>query len=362
MYLLYRATLDHSHLEDFLDHAAAELDCHNVGLLIQDFEHVENSRFITNRDGSEATELYSEVAEDNFFLDATAPHIAPGKVLWANKVMDDRELQRSRFYADYLKPTDIYNSLGITLRADEELLVGMAFNRAKSSVFTAEEERWATNLVPHLQSYIGITRRLVGERLSSDSAWGVLDMQHYGIQVFDENHRPQYANHALQSIVDNSVNLQWRGGTLHSQSSDLNSWMSVCEKAIDSKGVTAEPMAMTGSWGDERYQFVFAPLFVADGFRERIFRVLYVSDLRDNSRSFGDNLGRLYKLTPREVEVALLIVQGLSTREIAAQLNVAESTVITHKKSLFVKTDVHKQSELVRVALSLDIANTAAGS
>ena len=56
-------------------------------------------------------------------------------------------------------------------------------------------------------------------------------------------------------------------------------------------------------------------------------------------------------LTPREVEVLRLLVQGLANKEIAAQMDVSESTVKNTLQQLFAKTNVRTRAQLVRVAL-----------
>ncbi len=54
-----------------------------------------------------------------------------------------------------------------------------------------------------------------------------------------------------------------------------------------------------------------------------------------------------YGLTRRESEVAGLILQGLSTKEIAASLVISPGTVNEHVKAIFAKTGVHSRRELV---------------
>lgn len=52
-------------------------------------------------------------------------------------------------------------------------------------------------------------------------------------------------------------------------------------------------------------------------------------------------------LTAREEEVALLIADGMSNREIAARLHVSEATVKTHVNRLFAKTHARDRAHLV---------------
>ena len=56
-------------------------------------------------------------------------------------------------------------------------------------------------------------------------------------------------------------------------------------------------------------------------------------------------------LNSREAEVLRLLVQGLANKEIAARMEISESTVKNTIQQLFAKTGVRTRSQLVRVAL-----------
>ena len=58
-----------------------------------------------------------------------------------------------------------------------------------------------------------------------------------------------------------------------------------------------------------------------------------------------------YALTPREVELLSLMVDGKSYKMIASDLNISLQTVKTHLKHIYEKLQVHSQSEAVAKAI-----------
>lgn len=64
-----------------------------------------------------------------------------------------------------------------------------------------------------------------------------------------------------------------------------------------------------------------------------------------------EGAGSLEDLTSRQREVLQLIAEGLSTKEIAAELGISIKTAQTHRTRLMSRTGVHKASSLVRFAI-----------
>ena len=68
------------------------------------------------------------------------------------------------------------------------------------------------------------------------------------------------------------------------------------------------------------------------------------------------------RLTDREYQVFLLIVQGMGVTEIGRHLNLSVKTVSTHKDSIQVKMDLANTAELVRYAVENNLVDSNAAA
>jgi DNA-binding CsgD family transcriptional regulator len=62
---------------------------------------------------------------------------------------------------------------------------------------------------------------------------------------------------------------------------------------------------------------------------------------------------QLYGLTPAEARVANLLLEGLEVREAAERLGITLETARFHLKRVLAKTGTRRQTELLRLMLSL---------
>jgi len=60
---------------------------------------------------------------------------------------------------------------------------------------------------------------------------------------------------------------------------------------------------------------------------------------------------RLARLSPRELQVARLVAQGLPSKTISVQLDISERTVQVHRLHLMAKLEVHSVAELAKLVL-----------
>ena len=57
-------------------------------------------------------------------------------------------------------------------------------------------------------------------------------------------------------------------------------------------------------------------------------------------------------LTARELEVAMMLAQGMRAQEVAAVINLSPKTIATHKYRVYEKTGAASEVELLKLAMS----------
>ena len=118
--------------------------------------------------------------------------------------------------------------------------------------------------------------------------------------------------------------------------------------------IAAGASGYVGKGGDAR-ELLSAVREVASGRRflaSKVAQSLALSGLDADETPFDS-------LSPRETEVAMLLIQGMRQEEIARRLSLSAKTINTHKTRLFDKLQVHDSIALARLASQYGMADPA---
>ena len=88
---------------------------------------------------------------------------------------------------------------------------------------------------------------------------------------------------------------------------------------------------------------------------------MFVTDPDRVPPGLQEMLRRLYRLTPREADVAERLLAGRSVDEIGDELGTSINTSRTHVKRILAKTGARSQADLVRLLLRGPTALQAGG-
>jgi DNA-binding NarL/FixJ family response regulator len=90
---------------------------------------------------------------------------------------------------------------------------------------------------------------------------------------------------------------------------------------------------------------------------EKLFDNLQKTQVLDEGSYFFDDFLKKFKLTRREVDIIKLVCREFSSKQIAAELNLSEFTVSTHRKNIQRKLNIKNVAGLVAFAKEHQLVN-----
>jgi DNA-binding CsgD family transcriptional regulator len=92
--------------------------------------------------------------------------------------------------------------------------------------------------------------------------------------------------------------------------------------------------------------------YCAEDKRRRPAVAVFIRDPAGSPQNARVMLRKLFRLTPTETELALLLVDGLTLDEAADALGVTKNTARAHLRGVFAKTGATRQAVLVKTLLN----------
>lgn len=275
--------------------------------------------------------------------------------------IDDKAVSRSEYFTDYSLPAGRRYLLGTYAYKANNITTAFAVMRSPGQQpFDATETSLLAHIMPHLRRAAHIDRRMRGAWKAGSLIGAALDRLTDGVLVVDSGTRIIRANVAAEEMLEKSSALRSRSGRL--QATDEGSTTKLrklIEGAAKLKqqdgGNGGGAMAMDMPDG-LRWIVVVAPLMpraaIFDLTDQRL--ALVVVSKVQTSVSVQRHLRAAFQLTPAEARLAERIVSGSTLTEAASELDVQTTTLRTQLKSIFLKTDMNRQGELMQLGSLFD--------
>jgi DNA-binding CsgD family transcriptional regulator len=307
--------------------------------------------------GTEATEL--RLYQEHYgALDVWASQGSSkpaGQICTSEMLCPLQDLVRTEIYNDYMRPFDVKHGMFGMLANQAGAFTTVSILRDSSAgQFLEPQLQTLSLLVPHIQRAFCIHFRLVGLNAQAAGFESALDMLQFGVVFVSSTQAVIFMNERAKRHIRSSNGLRVRAGKLTlikpSESNLFQSLISGAVKTGSGNGFSAGGTMHASRNSGSSLCLTIAPLRLTE-WPMQPTAVIFISDPHEPRELPADLLRRCYGLTQAESRLVLLLVEGCSVKEAAASLQVTLNTAKTQLKSVFAKTRVRRQGELIKLLL-----------
>ncbi|MGM0536193.1 MAG: response regulator [Pseudomonadota bacterium] len=270
------------------------------------------------------------------------PHLADTPFLFLTALSDPGDVVDGKRCGadDYLvKPIDF----DLLLATVEARLRQVSRMRAKSNLELLE-----------LRQAMASLRRDASQQ-AFRSATRALDLVAPGMVLLDTQGRVNFANQRARRLAAENDALIL-GETLSARGSGLRELRRAITAACDASRQGTEPvysLRLPHRPGDHGLLVLVCAMGLpADPHAEETCVVVLLSAPDQRPGLPESVLASLFGLTPTETRIAMALLDGRRSEEIAEQMQVSPTTVAFHLRNLFQKTDTHRQADLIALLLA----------
>ena len=281
----------------------------------------------------------------------------PGEILTGDMVMPTSELIKTEHYSDWLAPQHIRHAANVCISKEEKLVANMVIMRS-SREFADEDLQFLRAVTPHLQRAVRLHQALAFSDAMRRSFGEVADGAQMGVILLDARGAVLHLNSEAARMVQLKDGLGIADGRLVPAA--LRARQALNALVADALRAGKDPASSGGGSvcverpsGALPFHVLVSPMRSSDRFlmQRRAVATILITDPTTQRTLDPVQLRAVYGLTEAELGVARGIAAGQSPKRIASLLGVSVNTVKTHLKSLFSKTDSHRQADLVRKLL-----------
>lgn len=296
--------------------------------------------------------------EEFFSLDPFV-NLPLDEVVALEDIMPDEELVSSDYYLHYLQPIDLFRILGVDTAEPGGMLARLRFSRRrKEARFNSQERELVARVTPHLRRAIQIYATLNRTTSERDVYAGAVSQLAVATIILDEQARALNTNAVAQVLLDQRDGLTLKGQHLHIEGRDINKELQqaladIIRAQQQGQATVVRALRVPRPSGRSDLGLIVRPVPVSQWSEGQSSpcAAVFISDPDVHEQASKKTLGELFELTPAEANLAILLAQGLSLTEVSEAQNISPHTARAQLKSIFAKTGVSRQAELVRLII-----------
>lgn len=287
-----------------------------------------------------------------------------GRVTVISDILALDDWRKMQYYKDYCEPHDIFHIMAVNIDIPNMGPYGLRIMRSSiDPPFSCEDRSLCEKIVPHLKRSLTLQATLNQDQKISGLYRRGMEQLMVGVFILDERGMIIETNLMADAIVQRSDGLSISSNKLcATYSADNKKLQQLIQKVLIqrdlNKPMMIEAIAINrpscrSAWG------LIVQSIPENEWTEGKRRPCVAVFLRDSESKSEPPLQlvqKLFELTPAETALAIQLANGLSLDEASDMLNIRYNTARAHLRSIFSKTGVRRQTELVRIFLNSVVA------
>jgi DNA-binding CsgD family transcriptional regulator len=354
---LYAGPLDEPPWDSFLEAVCVAMKSMAVTLILEP-PSSEGPGYIINASGRllPGSRFYRE----QFFSSDPFVKLPEGQPVTISEFLPQEEFQASAFNQLFLKPTGVRFILGLDFRTNTDIVGRFRVSRGENSVdFGAEERALTSLLLPHLRQSVEIFARLSRAASERTLYAGTLNQMAVGTIILDGHGKILDKDHIAEQLLKQADGVSSVGGmlSLNDRAASVRlqeTIRRIAESEKRGERSLVEAIRVERPSGKRDFGLIVKPAPQPRYLDEQHIPgiVVFISDPDRHTAMAPASLAKLFGLTPAEAAFAVLLGDGLTLDEAAAEQSIARNTARAHLRSIFAKTGVSRQTQLVRLIVT----------
>ena len=282
-----------------------------------------------------------------------------GQLVLIQDLYTAEELHTSRTYNEALRRYTYQRGLNVLLDGSGgSRMTWSLADPVASDGWGASQIAMVRRLMPHVRQFIRVRQALVCAQAGDTTVTALLENPRIGVLHLNRRGRILAANDRARSLLRQGEELSDEAGVLQARAPDDQGRLArLVAEALPTSGAVpvSGSMQLGRVSGLPPFVVHIKPVGVPQpdyGARPVAALVLIVEPGRYPRLDLA-LVARTLRLTPAESQVAALLADGKTVRDIALATGRLESTIRSHVKHMFAKHGLSRQADLVRLVLSL---------
>ena len=312
--------------------------------------------------GEDRSEWQREYFEAYYSEDEHVPRLVSlpdSQIAHVPDLFSEKEQKTSRMYNDALVRFEGQNGLNVRLDGPggSSIIWGIADPIAANG-WSSSQIDMVGRILPHLRQYVLVRTALADAGALGGSATELLGKSPAAVVQLDRQGRIVEANDTAAELLRGGDGVSDRDRLLAATAPEDDSRLQeLLARALPRFGGPGESGSMTVRRPSRRPKLVLHVQPVAKGeivHRSRhVAALVLIVDPLSRVRIDPALVAAVLGLTPTETEIAVLLAEGHTVRQIAAATGRGYSTVRSHLKRVYARLGVSRQFEVAQLVLAL---------